>query len=81
MRSKSEIEQHIIKSLAEIEVFLKEDNGGAEFVRFEDNCGVAVIRFTGDCLTCPLSKMTLRGGIERWLKKNVAEITRVEAAI
>ncbi len=79
MRKLQEIEQSIKESLEEIQPCLQEDKGGAEFVRFEEETGVAELRLTGNCAICPLSNMTLRAGIERWLIKNVPEINRVEA--
>ena len=79
MRTIQEIENSIKESLEEILPCLQEDNGGVEFVRFEEETGVAELRLTGNCAVCPLSIMTLRAGIERWLLKNVPEINRVEA--
>ncbi|MFC2132021.1 NifU family protein [Bacteroidota bacterium] len=73
------ISDRIKTVLERLRPFLEEDGGGIEFVRFEEETSVAEVRFTGNCKTCPLMLMTLRGGIERSLIKEVPEIRRVEA--
>jgi Fe-S cluster biogenesis protein NfuA len=79
MSSNSDIAQRIESVLEKLRPYLKEDGGGIEFVRFEEETGVAELKFTGNCKDCPLMLMTLRGGIERFLIKEIPEIKRVEA--
>ena len=45
--------------------YLRADEGDVEFVRFRNDVGVLELRLLGTCVICPLSKMTLRAGIER----------------
>jgi len=45
-----------------------------------DEKGVVKVRLTGVCGGCPMSQMTLKMGIEKVLKQNVPEVSRVEAA-
>lgn len=59
--------------------YLQEDEGDIEFVRFENETSVLEVRFLGNCKTCPLSVMTLRAGIERYLLARIPEIRRVES--
>lgn len=73
------VEIKILEVLYYIRPYLLEDNGDVEFVRFEEDTHVAEIRFLGSCCTCPLSIMTLRAGIERFILKYVPEVRRVEA--
>jgi Fe-S cluster biogenesis protein NfuA len=49
-----------------------------EFVDVDED-GVVKVRLTGACGGCPMSQMTLKMGIEKILKQNVPEISRVEA--
>jgi len=42
--------------------------------------GVVKVKLTGACGGCPMSQMTLKMGIEKILKQNVPEVTRVESA-
>jgi Fe-S cluster biogenesis protein NfuA len=65
--------------LDKLRPYLEQDGGGIEFVCFEEDTKVAEVRFTGNCKTCPMFLMTLRGGIERLLIKDIPEIRRVEA--
>ena len=52
------------------------DGGDIELVDV-DSEGVVHIRFHGACLGCPSSHMTLHHGIERNLRDQVPEVTRV----
>jgi Fe-S cluster biogenesis protein NfuA len=42
--------------------------------------GIVTVRLTGACRGCPMSQMTLKNGIEKFLKKEIPEIIAVEAA-
>ncbi|MBL8004411.1 MAG: NifU family protein [Candidatus Kapabacteria bacterium] len=74
-----EIQAQIQIALDSIRPYLQEDGGDIEFVAFEEDSGVVELRFLGACRTCPLSVMTLRGGIERVLLTSVKQIKRIES--
>lgn len=74
-----EIQAQIQIALDSIRPYLQEDGGDIEFVAFEEESGVVELRFLGACRTCPLSVMTLRGGIERVLLTSVKQIKRIES--
>lgn len=74
-----EIQAQIQIALDSIRPYLQEDGGDIEFVAFEKDSGVVELRFLGACRTCPLSVMTLRGGIERVLLTSVKQIKRIES--
>jgi Fe-S cluster biogenesis protein NfuA len=78
MRSVGEIEFDVRKKLDELRPYLIEDGGDVEFVRFEEETRVLELRLLGNCRGCPLSLMTLRGGIERHILNEIPEIRRVE---
>jgi Fe-S cluster biogenesis protein NfuA len=40
---------------------------------------VVKVKLTGACGLCPMSMMTLKGGIEAELKKSIPELKAVEA--
>jgi Fe-S cluster biogenesis protein NfuA len=67
----------IQKSLEHVRPYLQRDGGDVEFVRLTDD-GIVEVRLTGSCVSCPMSLMTLRAGIERALMLAHAEIRRVE---
>lgn len=55
---------------------LQRDGGDVELVGVED--GIVKVRLQGACKGCPMSQMTLRDGIEKFLKKEIPEVVRVE---
>jgi Fe-S cluster biogenesis protein NfuA len=67
--------EEILKNLRP---YLAIDDGDVEYVRYEIDTQTLVLRFLGNCADCPLSMMTLRGGIERFILKDIPEVRRVE---
>lgn len=65
------------KTLQEIRPQLQADGGDIEFLGFED--GVVKVRLKGSCAGCPMSTMTLKMGVESYLKKKIPEVKKVEA--
>jgi Fe-S cluster biogenesis protein NfuA len=57
---------------------LRLDGGDVRLVRMRED-GVLEVQWLGQCLTCPMSVMTLRAGIERIVMQDVPEVQRVEA--
>ena len=60
-----------------IRPMLQADGGDVELVAVDD--GVVKVRLQGACKGCPMSQMTLKNGIERFIKKEVPQVDRVEA--
>jgi len=67
----------IEQTLRRIRPFLQEDGGDVELVRVTED-GIVEVRLTGSCVSCPMSLMTLRAGVERALLLEHANIRRVE---
>ncbi len=57
---------------------LQRDGGDVELVEITDD-NVVRVKLTGACGHCPMSIMTLKGGIEATLKQDIPEIKAVEA--
>ncbi len=72
------MKEKIEKALADIRPSLQADGGDVELVDVEN--GIVKVRLTGACGGCPMSQMTLKQGIETYIKKEVPEILSVEAA-
>lgn len=68
----------ILNALETIRPYLKADGGDVELVNVKED-GTVEVRLTGACAMCPMSKMTLRAGVERTLIRDVPGIRRVEA--
>ncbi len=64
-------------ALKEIRPSLQADGGDVELVDVEN--GIVKVRLTGACAGCPMSQMTLKQGIESYIKKAIPEILSVEA--
>ena len=70
-------DEKVQRSLDSVRHCLQKDGGDVELVRVRED-GFVEIKLTGACVSCPMSRMTLRAGIERRLLKDVPEIKRVE---
>ncbi len=72
------VETEKIKAVLErIRPALQADGGDVELVDVTD--GLVRVRLKGACAGCPMSMMTLKSGIEKFLKQQVPEINGVEA--
>lgn len=63
--------------LEKIRPALVADGGNVEVVDVKD--GIVSVKLTGACSGCPMSTMTLKNGIERLLKEEIADIKEVVA--
>jgi Fe-S cluster biogenesis protein NfuA len=71
------IEDKVREALDEIRPNLQADGGDIGLV--EINNGVVKVKLQGTCAGCPMSQMTLKWGVEQYLKKKIPEIKTVEA--
>ena len=70
--------QEIEEVINEIRPRLRADGGDIELVDVNDE-GVVKVKLKGACAGCPMSQMTIQWGVERYLKKKIPEVKRVEA--
>jgi len=70
------LEERIKTALEDVRPSLQADGGDVEFVSVSED-GVVSLKLTGACGSCPMSQMTLRMCIEKYLKKVVPEVTAV----
>lgn len=87
---KSRIHQYIIQkkekimkekvqaALNKVRPMLQADGGDVELVDVEG--GIVKVRLQGACAGCPMSQMTLKNGIENFLKKEIPEVESVISA-
>jgi len=69
--------EQVEKVLNEIRPRLQADGGDVELVDTKD--GIVKVKLTGSCAGCPMSAMTLKMGIEKFLKEKIAEVKEVVA--
>ncbi len=72
------MEKEVKEALELIRPKLQADGGDVELVSVDD--GVVKVRLTGACGGCPMATMTLKNGIERFLKDRIPEVKTVERA-
>jgi len=72
------IENKINLILDKIRPFLQEDGGDVELARYDLDRGILFVRLLGACKECPISIMTLRAGIERFILNSMPEFKRIE---
>jgi len=61
--------------LDQIRPALQADGGDVELVDVKG--GIVEVKLTGHCAGCPMSTMTLKMGIEKYLKQRLPEIREV----
>ncbi len=71
------MKEKVEATLETIRPALQADGGDVELIGIEG--GVVTVRLTGACGSCPMSTMTLRNGVERLLRKEVPEMTKLVA--
>ncbi len=71
------MKEQVEKALNDIRPQLQADGGDVELVEVEEG-GIVKVRLQGACAGCPMSQMTLKQGIEAYLKKTVPGVKRVD---
>jgi Fe-S cluster biogenesis protein NfuA len=69
--------EKVEQALAKIKPALQADGGDVELVDVDG--GVVKVKLTGACAGCPVASITLKQGIERILKEQIAEVKEVVA--
>ena len=67
----------VSEALDEVRPHLQKDGGDVELVDFVD--GVVKVKLKGNCAGCPMSQMTIKWGVENYLKKKLTGVKEVEA--
>ncbi|MDR1930035.1 MAG: NifU family protein [Treponema sp.] len=70
------LEEKIKSAIDNVRPSLQADGGDVEFVSISGD-GKVSVKLTGACGSCPMATMTLKNGIENYLKKEVPEVTEV----
>jgi len=72
-----DLKKSVEQVLTKIRPMLQRDGGDIELVEVTD--GIVKVRLTGACKGCPMSQMTLKQGVERFLMQEVPGLKQVEA--
>lgn len=71
--------EQIEEVLASLRPAIQADGGDVEFLDFDEDDGLVQVRLLGACVSCPISMVTLKEGIERRIKDQVPGVTEVDA--
>lgn len=74
------MKEQIVALLQKVRPALQADGGDVEFVDFNEQTGVVTVKLKGACGSCPMATMTLKNGIEAYLKENLPQVKAVERA-
>jgi Fe-S cluster biogenesis protein NfuA len=72
------MKEKVLAAIDKIRPMLQRDGGDVELVDVQE--GIVTVRLRGACAGCPMSQMTIKNGIEKFLKKEIPEIVAVQAA-
>jgi Fe-S cluster biogenesis protein NfuA len=69
------MQDKVAEVLAKVRPALVRDGGDVELIEVND--GTVKVKLVGACAGCPMSKLTLKNGIERILKQEIPEVKEV----
>jgi len=71
-----EMKEEVQKAIDQIRPSLQADGGDVELIEVGDD-GVVKVKLVGACHGCPMAQMTLKNGIEKFLKQRVPGVNTV----
>jgi Fe-S cluster biogenesis protein NfuA len=73
------MKEKVQKAIDKIRPNLQADGGDVQLVDVTDD-GIVKVKLLGACHGCPMAQMTLKNGIERFLKNEIPEVREVISA-
>lgn len=73
------MKEKVQKAIDKIRPNLQADGGDVQLIDVSDD-GIVKVKLLGACHGCPMAQMTLKNGIERFLKKEIPEVREVISA-
>ncbi|HEY5496929.1 MAG TPA: NifU family protein [Syntrophales bacterium] len=73
------MKEKVQKAIDRIRPNLQADGGDVQLIDVTDD-GIVKVKLLGACHGCPMAQMTLKNGIERFLKKEIPEVREVISA-
>ena len=74
--AEEDLKTRVQAALDRIRPQLQAHGGDVEYVSVEE--GTVKVRLQGACAGCPMAQMTIKSGVEAFLKKEVPEVAGVE---
>ncbi len=73
------MKEEVKELLNDIRPNLQADGGDVELIDISED-GIVKVKLLGACSGCPMAQMTLKMGIEKYLKERIPEVTEVVSA-
>jgi Fe-S cluster biogenesis protein NfuA len=73
------MKEKVQKAIDKIRPNLQADGGDVQLIDVTDD-GIVKVKLLGACHGCPMAQMTLKNGIERFLKNEIPEVREVISA-
>ncbi len=70
------MKEKVEEAIKQVRPMLQRDGGDIELVSVEQD-GTVKVRLKGACGSCPMSTMTLKMGVEKFLKQQVPSVKEV----
>ena len=70
--------EEVIQAIQDVRPSLQADGGDIEFIDLTDE-GLVTVKLTGACNGCPMAQITLKQGVEQYLKEKVPGVSSVES--
>jgi len=68
--------ENVNKAIQDVRPSLQADGGDIELISVSDE-GKVTVRLKGACGSCPMAIMTLKQGVEAYLKKVIPDVSEV----
>lgn len=73
-----EIIERVEEALNNIRPYLEADGGNVKLIEITED-KVVMLELEGNCVSCPMSSMTMKAGVEDAIRRAVPEISKVMA--
>jgi len=73
-----ELKEKVEEIINQIRPMLQADGGDIEVKEVDEENGIVKVRLRGTCYGCPYAQMTIKNGVERYIKEKIPEIKSVE---
>ncbi len=72
------INEDVKKAIEDVRPSLKADGGDIELVSVSED-GIVKVKLKGACHGCPMAQVTLKQGVEKYIKSKVPSVVSVDA--
>ena len=72
------LNEEVKKAIEEVRPSLKADGGDIELVSVSDD-GKVKVKLKGACNGCPMAQVTLKQGVEKYLKSKIPAVQSVDS--